>query len=343
MAIDHKLITPCMDIEVPMLSCDVLGSGEGRYALRVNQDTLITSQPLDYVLAYRKELFTNRKISVPEDFEREWRKDRAPLWSLADYGDETNTEVLAWWKFDELNRTLNDGDSITTVSDSGPNGLTLTAANGIAFDSDGLNDRGMAIMTADDDRFTTPDSASLDWDTDLLEMYIVWKPSLTGASHTTYRFYDKRDTSTASKLEWFHNIVSGRGGTNYEMRLRRGTLKIGNNFQLTDGTGYIHSVVQEDLDGSVNFHRNGIADGTPTGGVTSDIDNDGVLAIGNHATNDQSISGSIGEFIIIKHTATGASIREKIEGYLANKWGIDLPSGHTYETDPPRRSSVYTG
>jgi hypothetical protein len=340
MAIDHKLITPCMDIEVPMLSCDVVGSGEGRYAFRVNQDTLITAQPLDYVLAYRQELFTNRKISVPEDFEREWRKDQAPLWSLADY-DETNSEVLAWWKFDELNRTLNDGDSITTVSDSGPNGLTLTAANGIAFDSDGLNDKGMAIMTGDDDRFTTPDSDSLNWGTDLLEMYIVWKPSLSGAGHTKFRFFDKRATAAQQRVEWWHNITSGRGGTNYEMRLHRGSNKIGSNFQLTDGTGYIHSVGQ--VDGTVDFYRNGTADGTPSGSVTGDMDNDGVLTIGNHTTSDHSLSGSIGEFIIIKHTATGASIREKIEGYLANKWGIDLPSGHTYETDPPRRSSVYTG
>jgi hypothetical protein len=331
--VDYLRITPEWPQNKPLLTLDILGSGDGERCLRANKTEIVGRGSLDYVLSLRKRILENRSLDIPQDFETEWRFNEENLWSIADY-DETSSEVLAWWKFDELNRTLNDGDSITTVSDSGPNGLTLTAANGIAFDSDGLNDRGLAIMIGDDDRFTTPDSDSLNWGTDLLEMYIVWKPSLSGAGHTQFRFYDKRDTSTSNRVEWWHNITSGRGGTNYEMRLRRGSNKIGNNFQLTDGTGYIHSVGQ--VDGTVDFYRNGTADGTPSGSVTGDMDNDGVLTIGNHTTSDQSLSGSIGEFIIIKHTATGVSIREKIEGYLANKWGIDLPSGHTYETEPPR-------
>ena len=104
MVIDHNLITPIMCLDDPILSCDILGSGEGRYGFRVNQDRLIVNETLEYVLAYRRELFINRGISVPQDFEREWRFKEAPFWSIAEY-DETNSEVLAWWKFDELNLT----------------------------------------------------------------------------------------------------------------------------------------------------------------------------------------------------------------------------------------------
>lgn len=47
-------------------------------------------------------------------------------------------------------------------------------------------------------------------------------------------------------------------------------------------------------------------------------------------------SDEMGEMIIINGSLTDAD-RQKIEGYLAHKWGLagNLPGGHPYETDPP--------
>jgi len=46
------------------------------------------------------------------------------------------------------------------------------------------------------------------------------------------------------------------------------------------------------------------------------------------------INGKIAEVIILPTVATTEE-RQKIEGYLANKWGITLPAGHPYETTAP--------
>ena len=47
-------------------------------------------------------------------------------------------------------------------------------------------------------------------------------------------------------------------------------------------------------------------------------------------------AGSIGEFMIIKGTIV-QTLRQKIEGYSAHKWGVaaNLPPGHPYLSNPP--------
>lgn len=45
-------------------------------------------------------------------------------------------------------------------------------------------------------------------------------------------------------------------------------------------------------------------------------------------------NGHIAEFVLV-NTALTDSEREQIEGYLAHKWGITLPVGHTYYSDAP--------
>jgi hypothetical protein len=46
--------------------------------------------------------------------------------------------------------------------------------------------------------------------------------------------------------------------------------------------------------------------------------------------------GDIAEFVILSSTPSNDD-RQKMEGYLAHKWGLDgnLPSGHPYKSAPP--------
>ena len=350
MTIDHNLITPLLCLDDPLLSCDIVGSGNN-YCFRVNQDTLVSSNTKEYILAYRRELFETRGISVPSDTELSWRKDQAPLWSLDDLTNKS-TNLMAWWKFDELNLTLSDGDSITTVSDSGPNGLTLTAVNTIAWDADGLNNKGTAVLTGADDHFTSPDVSAMDFDTNDISFYMVWKPALGTASHTQFWFlYKKEDGANFPIWDWNRKHTSGRGGTTRKMRFARrvgsaNTVVEGDDGAISDGTGYIHSVNGSLSDDTIDFYKNGADDGTPSStALTGDVDNTGVLYVGNRPNADRSMSGSLAELIIVEHATGTVDERTKIEGYLAHKWGLtgSLPADHDYKTDPPRRSSVYTG
>jgi hypothetical protein len=58
----------------------------------------------------------------------------------------------------------------------------------------------------------------------------------------------------------------------------------------------------------------------------------------NQATTNRTWRGPIGEVIAVGETLSTAD-RQKLEGYLAWKWGLEanLPVGHPYKTIPPTR------
>jgi hypothetical protein len=72
-----------------------------------------------------------------------------------------------------------------------------------------------------------------------------------------------------------------------------------------------------------------------TDGNTSNTDSTS-LVIGNNAGINQSLTGNIAEMIVITPDPT-AFVRQRIEGYLAHKWGLtaNLPNDHPYKTVGP--------
>lgn len=352
MSIDHNLITPILSIDDPLLTCDIVGSGD-RYAFRVNQDTLISANTKDYILAYRRKLFETRGLAVPADHDLSWRKDRAPLWTMDDLEDKA-TDLYLWVKFDELG--LSDETSISTITDAGPQAHVLTAGNGITYNAGAINGLGVANMTADDDYFSIPDAASLDFGTGKIEMHCVFKTAsdyeTTWAGLMDLRYFaDKKDTSGSyPRYSWKMQYRSSRGAITIKptfTRMESSTTidKQGNNTTLSNSTTYLSSVIQ--VDNTFDFYHNGSANGTPSGDNILDPDSDGILYIGNSDAKNSSIRGQLAEIVMIDHefgsVAPQDAIREKIEGYLAHKWGLEgsLPSSHTYKTDPPRRDSVF--
>jgi hypothetical protein len=73
-----------------------------------------------------------------------------------------------------------------------------------------------------------------------------------------------------------------------------------------------------------------------TAGVTDN--NAGPLSVGagNVAGTGAPLNGYIAEITLV-HSALSTTDRQKLEGYLAWKWGLEanLPAGHPYKTTPP--------
>ena len=61
------------------------------------------------------------------------------------------------------------------------------------------------------------------------------------------------------------------------------------------------------------------------------------IAIGSHVDDTNSYAELEVAELVAFDTAVSNSEREKMEGYLAHKYGLtaDLPAGHTYKTTPP--------
>jgi hypothetical protein len=80
--------------------------------------------------------------------------------------------------------------------------------------------------------------------------------------------------------------------------------------------------------------RNGTLEATTNTIVTPDATNVG-YSIGGQYTTPRKTHGVMGEILMVESTTT--PIREKIEGYLAHKWGMQasLPNEHPYKSSVP--------
>lgn len=104
-----------------------------------------------------------------------------------------------------------------------------------------------------------------------------------------------------------------------------------------DGT--VRLAMSSDAGNSFTTFSNGVVQTQADMGYTraaSTIDTYRIGAKLVRTTESGWFAGSIGEFIIIKGTIT-STVRQKLEGYSAHKWGVsaNLPPGHPYLTSPP--------
>ena len=87
-------------------------------------------------------------------------------------------------------------------------------------------------------------------------------------------------------------------------------------------------------DTSMGFSIDGTFEDSGTGN-----DGSGLTAykrIGAREGYEERFDGKMGEIIFVEGDVSTAT-RQKIEGYLAHKWGTTLPSGHPYINYPPLR------
>jgi hypothetical protein len=78
--------------------------------------------------------------------------------------------------------------------------------------------------------------------------------------------------------------------------------------------------------------------GAPAFGDTGLGDLSQGITIGRSVDSDPNspLGGNIGEIIIIPGVWSAAE-QQRVEGYLAHKWGIRLPAKHPYKTTPPQK------
>jgi hypothetical protein len=70
--------------------------------------------------------------------------------------------------------------------------------------------------------------------------------------------------------------------------------------------------------------------------ATSDPGSDAItgLSVATNESGSQHFEGYFAEIVVVDGSPT-LDDRQRVEGYLAHKWGIDLPGGHPYVSSPP--------
>jgi hypothetical protein len=107
----------------------------------------------------------------------------------------------------------------------------------------------------------------------------------------------------------------------------------------TGGGYHLFGFVQTALSGpnNVTLLRDGTAEARATASALStSVDGFSVGSLQGSAVGNYHTAMSVGE-VLVFHTAIDTATRQRVEGYLAHKWGLtaNLPADHPYSITPP--------
>ena len=244
-----------------------------------------------------------------------------PLWTPADLG----TGILtAWYKADSIK--LADGSSISSWTDSSGNtnnASQATSARQPTLVKDGLYGRPVIRFDGSNDILSDGDIAALDVGTGDIWLASVFKS--TDDSSAQY-FFEKGGAQFALMTS-AAGVLQARLGSNSNIPKQSA-----GNWSRTEFV----LVTASRVSGSCNGFVDGSSMTTTGTSNTGSIDNTSVFDIGAASVGGQPLTGDIAEILVGGATLT-TSDRQKIEGYLAHKWGmtVNLPSDHPYKSLPP--------
>ena len=253
-------------------------------------------------------------------------------------GDWTPSELgssilTAWYKADSISGS--DGDAVSSWSDSSGNGNDSTQASSArqpTLQTNELGGQPVVRFDGSNDILSDGDISDLDVGTGDIWLACLFKS--TDDSGAQF-FFEKGNTEFAL-MTTAAGVLQARLGSNSNIPLQSA-----GNWSRTEFV----LVTASRVSGSCN----GFVDGssmTTTGTTnTGSIDNTNVFDIGAAAVGGQPMTGDIAEILVGGATLTTAN-REKIEGYLAWKYGLqaNLPSDHTYRFSKPKIDPIaWTG
>ena len=254
-------------------------------------------------------------------------------WTPSDMGSNVHT----WVDFGDassysLDRGSND---LATVTDKSGN-VQLSLNNSPNINSEHLNSMDVAYF--DGKEFIYGNSATPVIDSDGNHYAVaLWK--ITGVDDVKDSIWSYSNSSI-SKRDY---AVSARttGSWSGELDLGNGTAELGI-LNWYDGiysdNWIIYSVVFDKTNNRIFARANGV-DKTDRIPYLESLQNDLLLRIGANRNGNKKVQGYCAEFLSIKSVPgiRGIEELEKVEGYLAHKWGINssLPANHPYRNSAP--------
>ena len=246
--------------------------------------------------------------------------------------------LVGWWKADSITG-LSDGDAVLVWPDSSGDGRDAADVNAPVYRVSTANGLpGVEFNDASSHNMTVSNTAGVFNDISGGTIAAVRKWGKTPASFA----YEVLITTTGSTFNQRFGTLcysNGRSATGPRRLDTDSAVWISNGSLVNTGSTDIQISVANFLSASVDMYRNGTADGGSASwqasGNTSATD-PGIIRIGSRTDSANTFHGVMNE-IVITNNALGAPYRQKLEGYLAHKWGLagNLPIGHPYENAAP--------
>ena len=243
------------------------------------------------------------------------------LWTPSNLGSGILT---AWYKADSISGS--DGDGVSAWTDSSGNGYDLAqgvSARQPTLQTNELNALSVVRYDGSNDILSDSDIADLDVGTGDIWAATVFKATDDGTSN----FILEKGTTQFAVMNNAAGVLQMRLGGNSNI-----PTESAGNWSRTEFVMVTGSRVSSTCTGFVNGSAMTTTNTTNTGSIS----NSNVLDIGAASVGGNPVTGDIAEVLVGGATLT-SSDREKLEGYLAWKWGLEdnLPSAHPYKTFPP--------
>jgi hypothetical protein len=243
------------------------------------------------------------------------------LWTPSNLGSGILT---AWYKADSISGS--DGDGVSAWTDSSGNGNDLAQAVSLrqpTLQTNELNDLSVVRYDGVNDIISDGDISDLDVGTGDIWMACVFKSTDDSG---VQNIFEKGATSFGLRVLANGNLQMIMGSTTFAAVQNSG------NWSRTEFVLTTAARVSNTNSGFINGSASDSTGLTDNGSIS----NSDVLDIGSRAVGAGAMTGDIAEVLVGGATLT-SSDRQKLEGYLAWKWGLEdnLPSAHPYKTFPP--------
>jgi len=245
------------------------------------------------------------------------------LWTPASSTDDEGDPALEmWYDFSDSSTITHSSNIVSQVDDKSTKGLDLTvptddfpSATGPTANTSTINNVG--AVKFDSNNLHNPIENALAF-SDSSPLYLSL---LTQVKSTDYQFHFHLSDTTGTDRLYF------RTANNTKQLQFRNSANL-TNMPITNVDDIFLITIKLADTSSIWINGASIDDSFTT--VRSDVTD---LHIGANELNSQPSKSLYGDFMMYR----GSSNHEKIEGYLAHKWGVAglLPSSHTYKTNRP--------
>lgn len=242
-------------------------------------------------------------------------------WTPSQLGTSTLT---AWFKADSISGA--DGSAVSAWADSSGNSNDLAQASSArqpTLQTNELGGQSVVRFDGSNDILSDGDIAALDVGTGDIWMACLFKSTDDSGAQN---YFEKGATS-------FGLRCLSSGVLQFTLGATTNTpLQSDGNWSRTEFVLATASRVSANANGFVNGSASTTTNQTNTGSIS----NSDVFDVGARAVGAGTLTGDIAEILVGGATLTTAN-REKVEGYLAWKYGLqaNLPDDHTYRFHKP--------
>ena len=247
------------------------------------------------------------------------------------------SSLAAWYKADAITG-LSDGDPVSTWSDESASGWDATASstdrptyktsilNGLPVVRFNGTDHYLALGAVDASRNVSGST-----------IYAVLQTDVTAATFRCWWFTGIAGSTSSARTLANLSSVARIGGRTLDSD-SFASVSVTTNVPVSSWV--LHGGVFDNANGTMAQFVQASANGTASlgsSGTTSNTASSAVMIGTNgNASSTAFFDGDIAE-IVFAHQALGTTDREKLEGYLAHKWGLtaNLPSSHPYKSIAP--------